>query len=257
MKNYSILLVDDEEIALMGLEQGVNWEALGITTRYHADSAAAAAEILNSRAVDIMISDIEMPGGNGLDLIRWVKSELPDVVCIFCTCHAEFSYCQDALHMGALDYVLKPIPYMELELILRKAIVQIENRGNPQLNLLWEDLRGGREESVVDQVKKRITENITSEITREELAKSVYMSPDYLSKLFKKEAGVSLSDYIIKKRILLAKQLLIFSDLSVEEITERFHFSSASYFIKVFKRRTGITPQQYRAEYKKQKEGET
>ena len=84
------------------------------------------------------------------------------------------------------------------------------------------------------------------ELSREELAKQVYMSPDYLTKLFRKETGMSLSDYIIQKRISIAKQLLATTGLSMVEISRRTGFSYSSYFTRIFKKKTGMTPQQYR-----------
>lgn len=248
MKGYSILLVDDEEIALMGLQKGVNWESLGITKCYCAAGIKDAFGVLKMHHVDIMISDIEMPGGSGLELICKVREEYPEIICIFYTCHADFSYCQEALRLGAFDYVLKPIPYEELEQILQKGLLEMQKgRTARELENIWGDMTHQEEKSsAVETVKKKITENLSVEISRDELADLVYMSPDYLTKLFKKETGLSLSDYIINKRLLLAQQLLSSTDLSIVEIAQRAGFSYSSYFVRIFKKKLGITPNQYR-----------
>ena len=217
MGQYAILLVDDEELALAGMENGVDWPALHITKIYKADSLERAIRMIERHPVDIMVSDIEMPGGSGLELIRWVREHYPDIVSIFYTCHAEFSYCQDAIRMGAADYVLKPIPYDELEEIIRKGLLSVQKQKDTKnLETIWGELTKTPEaDSPVDTVKRIITENIQVELSREELAKQVYMSPDYLTKLFRKETGMSLSDYIIQKRISIAKQLLATTNLSI------------------------------------------
>lgn len=75
------------------------------------------------------------------------------------------------------------------------------------------------------------------------------MSPDYLTKLFRRENGMSLSEYIIQKRISLAKKLLVTTSLSVVEISQRTGFSYSSYFVRIFKKKTELTPQQYRERY--------
>lgn len=256
MDKYSILLVDDEELALRGMEEGIHWELLGIDRVYKRNSMKSAQEFLEKTCVDLMVCDIEMPGGSGIELIRWVREQYPGILCIFYTCHADFSYCQEALKMGALDYVVKPIPYEELEQVLGKALLTVEkNKAAKGLENLWGELtRQEKKESPVEKVKKIIAENISVEMSREELAAQVFMSPDYLTKLFKKETGMSLSDYIIKKRISLAQQLLNRTELSVVEISQRAGFSYSSYFVRIFKKKTGLTPQQYREVSRKERQ---
>ena len=252
MNNYQVLLVDDEELALEGIENGIQWDDLKVGTIYKANGMRQAIEIMQDNPIDLMISDIEMPGGNGIELIKWVAETKPHIISVFYTCHAEFNYCQEALKLGAIDYVLKPIPYIELEEILKKGILKLQQgREVDDLRHIWGELVKTKEKhSPVENVKKMITENISVEICRDELAKSVYMSPDYLTKLFKKETGVSLSEYIIEKRIALAEQLLDATKLSIVEIAQKTGFSYSSYFVKIFKKKRGITPQQYREKNK-------
>lgn len=252
MGKFEILLVDDEKLALAGMETGVNWESLGVDKIHTADSMKSAVRILERCPIDIMVSDIEMPGGSGLELIRWTREHYPEIISIFYTCHAEFSYCQDAIRLGAADYVLKPIPYGELEEIIRKGLRSVRERKNVRnLEHIWGELtQEPKEDSPVENVKRIIAEHITAEISREELARQVYMSPDYLSRLFKKETGLSLSEYMIQKRISLAKQLLETTDLSIVEISQRTGFSYSSYFVRIFKKKAGVTPQQYRQEHR-------
>lgn len=247
MREYSILLVDDEELALLGLEKGIRWDKLGITSRYCAGSMSEALKVLQEHQVDIMICDIEMPGGSGLELIRKVAEKYPDIVCVFYSCHADFSYCQEALQLGAFDYVLKPIPYEELEEILQRGLKKFQKgKETRELENIWGNLTEKEKNPSVETVKKIIKDNISTEISRDELAAAVYMSPDHLTKLFKKETGMSLSDYIIQKRILLAQKLLSSTELSVVEIAQKAGFSYSSYFVRIFKKKTGITPQEYR-----------
>lgn len=88
--------------------------------------------------------------------------------------------------------------------------------------------------------------NIHARITVEDVAKAVGLSPSYLSKLFKKETKVALSDYIRMRKIEQAKNLLRFSDYTYVEISNYLSFVSQSHFIDVFKRYEGITPKEYR-----------
>lgn len=79
-----------------------------------------------------------------------------------------------------------------------------------------------------------------------DLAEQTQLNPSYLSTLFKKEMGMTISDYIKAKRIETAKNMLKFSDYSYAQISSNLAYSSQSYFIQVFKDATGVTPKQYR-----------
>ena len=80
----------------------------------------------------------------------------------------------------------------------------------------------------------------------EEIAEYADLAPAYLSALFHRETGMTLSDYILMRRIQTAKNMLKYTNQKVAEIAEILAFSDASHFQKVFKRETGLTPNQYR-----------
>lgn len=92
----------------------------------------------------------------------------------------------------------------------------------------------------------RILLNLHHKISLTELAREVGLTPKYLSCLFHKETGTKLSTFIEEKRIEEAKNLLAFSQYPLNRISEYLAFTSQSYFISVFKRRTGMTPKVYR-----------
>ena len=83
-------------------------------------------------------------------------------------------------------------------------------------------------------------------ITLQALAEEVHLSPSHLSKLFHREMGLTISDYIRKKRVEAAGNMLKFSDYSCAEIANYLCFSSESHFIQIFKKEMGKTPKQYR-----------
>lgn len=118
-----LLLVDDEIHAVHGIKSAVNWGELGISevlAAYNITQAKACFE--TGGPIDIMLCDIEMPQGNGLELLAWVREKFPDTVSIFLTCHADFQYAKQAIQLGSFDYLLKPVPIPELEAIIVKAL---------------------------------------------------------------------------------------------------------------------------------------
>lgn len=132
---YHALIVDDEIHAAAGIEQGVRWETLDVTEVYTAHSVRQAKEIMADRSIDIVICDIEMPQGNGFELQQWIRDGEMRTETIFLTCHAEFHYAQQAVQLGGLEYMLKPVRFPELERILSKALDKIKKaRDNDSFN---------------------------------------------------------------------------------------------------------------------------
>ncbi|WP_455453790.1 helix-turn-helix transcriptional regulator [Streptococcus salivarius] len=99
---------------------------------------------------------------------------------------------------------------------------------------------------LVHQVLNYIATHINEPLTVNSIAQILYQNRSYLSRIFKSEMGINLSDYIVERKLLEAKDLLRFSERSISEISNFLAFSSQSYFQTVFKKKYGITPLQYR-----------
>ncbi|WP_235439915.1 helix-turn-helix transcriptional regulator [Paenibacillus sp. DMB20] len=101
-------------------------------------------------------------------------------------------------------------------------------------------------EGVVERAKRFIHENYNRDLSREDVAASVYLTPDYLAKTFKTETGSTIKEYLNEYRIKMAKQMLIESAASISLIAMETGFENISYFSTVFKKLTGETPNAYR-----------
>lgn len=99
-----------------------------------------------------------------------------------------------------------------------------------------------QEDSVVARIKKYIEQHYKENISREEIAASIFITPNYLSKIFHEKAGITLREYINICRIEEAKHLMTTTDYSVTEIALMTGFENISYFSTVFKRYSGETP---------------
>ena len=91
-----------------------------------------------------------------------------------------------------------------------------------------------------------IYHHLHESISMQELAGLTNLSASYLSTLFKKETGITVSDYITSKKMEAASNMLKYSDYTYAEISSFLNFSSQSHFTRVFKKHKGITPKQYR-----------
>lgn len=109
--------------------------------------------------------------------------------------------------------------------------------------------------NVIDNVKVYIRKNICSSLTLEHLSNLFYISPSYLSYLFKEKTGENLIDYVNKERIERAKLLLRTSDEKIYKIAKSLGIDNAKYFFRLFKKITGFTPEEYRKLSEAEKEG--
>lgn len=249
----NVLIVDDDYITIEGVKEYVDWKKCGVMEVYTAMSAQKAKEIIESKRVDILVTDIEMPGDSGIDLLRWVNEYHKELICIFLTSHADFSYAREAIKQKAFLYLLKPTPIEEMEEAITSAV---EEAGKRRKNLMivesmQEHFSEDDSTEVLKKAKKYIADHLSEEISRKEVADHVYLNPDYLSRLLKKETGLSFSEYVLDRRIFLAKMLLQATGKNIQEIAGMTGFNSASYFSKIFRQETGLSPAAFREQNSK------
>ena len=122
----SILLVDDDKLFVNRIKSMIHWESIGIGTVLTAYSLQQAQEIIKIASVDILLSDIEMPQGSGLELLEWISQNAYPIACIFLSSYAQFSYAQKAIELHSINYLLKPISSSRLEAELRQAVDYVQ-----------------------------------------------------------------------------------------------------------------------------------
>lgn len=121
----NVLIVDDDRYVIASLIKGLHWESLGFTNVYTAYNIADAKKIIAETSIHLLLSDIDMPHGSGLDLLTWLREQHNDMTVIFLTNYADFGYAQKALSLKSFHYFLKPIEYDKLTNIISEATLQI------------------------------------------------------------------------------------------------------------------------------------
>lgn len=105
----------------------------------------------------------------------------------------------------------------------------------------------GSENPIIRRTVRHVSENITRKISCAEIARSMGVSRTYLSTCFTQETGMTLTEYINRRKVAAAKELLLFTDMPLSAIAQHLSFSSQPYFQNVFKKITSKTPAEYRA----------
>ncbi len=246
------LLVDDEVVAVGALKRRVNWEKYGVDEVYTAGSMQQAKEVFEKEKIDFMLCDIEMPQGNGLELFEWVKIYHPKTECVYVTCHPEYEYIRQALRLGSADYILKPIDYAELDEILSRLVARLQETRDidriPEeiVEKLAAEETLQKQDDAVHVARRFILEHIQKTIYVEKIAEQVHLNAQYLMRLFKKETGMSILEFITNERIKLAKELLVRTDFAINKVADCVEYGNYSYFTRIFKRYTQLSPKQYR-----------
>lgn len=119
-----VLIADDELKICELIFRLVDWEAMGMSVIAVAHDGRETIEIIKNEAPDIVITDIRMPGYNGVDVIRIAKEYNSDIQFIIISGYSQFDYAQNAIHYGVSDYLLKPVKEEELT----KALLKIKNK---------------------------------------------------------------------------------------------------------------------------------
>lgn len=235
-----ILIVDDDEDLRNELSSLL--EDYGVL---EASSGEAALKILKrANEISLVILDVMMPGINGLDVLREIKRENPALKTVILTGHSSKDVAIEALKNRADDYIEKPIVTDKIKEIADRFIDEKQGAGNGNpLNL----------EAKVEKIKRFVERNCYKKTTLEDAAKSIYLSPKYLSRIFKEQAGVGFSEYKLRIKMARAKELLTKTALNVNQISDKLGYENTESFIRLFNKFAKQTPTSYRRKIQKKK----
>lgn len=348
---YKILIVEDEELERTSMKIFLEENLLDVEIAGEAKSGYEAVEMIDTREINMMLVDINIPGMDGMEVIKYARKKLPEAVIIITTAYDDFNIAHKAIKLKVDDFLLKPIrkevlldavkafgsrlgeghqtgksnkllSRFEVELkkcsykasvdLLReyvdqlyleehdvniiskrlqevaKSIVRIsEELGINDTNelvvqmeklkikyLLYNNkhdayseiikmvdilfdkmnIRGKLSDGGMKAVVDYIERNLKKGISLEDVANHVNISTYYLSKIFKKEMGVNFITYVTDRKMDLAKEMLVNTDIPVLNIALDLAYNEANYFSKAFKKKTGLTPSEYREKYRNRKE---
>ncbi|HHY64506.1 MAG TPA: response regulator [Clostridiaceae bacterium] len=125
-KLFKVVIIDDEPIIRKGLSKIINWSQFSCEISGEASDGASGLELIKQVKPDILLTDIRMPKVDGLTMIRQAKEIVPDCIIIILTGYRDFNYAQEAIRLGAFDFILKPTKIEELTEVIVRAVKEIE-----------------------------------------------------------------------------------------------------------------------------------
>lgn len=248
-----ILIVDDERLILMGLRAVIE-KITDISCEVDtAGSAAAAMALLEEKQADLMITDVEMPGLSGLELIERVRNKGWCSRFIILSGYDNFEYARTALRLEAADYLLKPVDKDQLRRDICRIARELEEEKG-----IGSELMSPYERYFPHIVEKQIpyglsrsvqfiSEHYQDSISRTMLAEYTGKTEGYLSSLFKKEWNTTFLEIVNEMRLREAIYLLLYEpSIPIQDIAGKVGYRTERQLYRLIKNRIGITPQQIR-----------
>lgn len=256
----NILIADDEPIEREMLTEMLEKRfGSGVTIR-QARNGREAVDVASFWDADVLLMDIEMPGLTGMEAAAQILQHRPGCKVIFVTAYGLFSYAQEAVKLGACDYLLKPVDPEELENAIRRAIRQAESHRQleaaaPEAGELELGTAYDKTTVLISRVKQYLQHNyVRFDLSLESVSGILNINASYFSSLFKRSVGVNFVDYLTDIRMNAAKELLTDPLRSTQEVAGMVGYESANYFTRAFKKKTGMTPTEYRRQRARERE---
>lgn len=244
-----LIIVDDEAIILKGMQQLIRNMKTPFTDIVGVSDSIEALRIAETFKPDLLITDIQMPEMNGLELIKSIADKKAASKFIILTGYEQFDYALTAIRLQVADYLLKPVDPTELSVLLNKLsleIIEERNRSQEQLSPST-DPHDKDNNLPICRFKVYIQHHYMKNISLDDVAEYLDLHPNYVSSLVKRETEQTFVQYLRSVRIDKAKVLLHdLPNLPLEQVARTIGFDSPSHFYKVFKQQIGITPGSYR-----------
>lgn len=257
---YRVLIVEDEPLMRDYLAENLSALHTAYSVADTARDGLAALALLEKNEYDLIITDIRMPGMDGLTLVGRIRAAGRSIPVVILSGYDEFDYARTALRYGVSEYLLKPLKDEELHDTLVRLSAEIERRRNATRlprDLTPENISrfvascfyetNAEQTQLIERAVRYITTHFTEPITQTDVAEALGVTPAYLSSVFHEEKGESYSKFLVRLRMTQAALLLKSNpSLTIQQVAEQTGYASDKHFIGVFKKYFGATPNEYR-----------
>lgn len=233
---YRLIIAEDDDTIRRGLHLGFDWERMGYEVGGLAKDGEECLRLVRTKQPEVLLTDIRMPGLDGLDLLEKCLEIRPEMKTVILTGYARFDYAQRAVMLHAFAYVLK----IEIDTQLEPAMQRLK----AFLDTFQE--KEGEEASEIDGVLRYIHDNYGKRILLKDVAEQCFMSQSYFCRYFRKKTGCGFNEYLRNCRLENAYRLLTLTDMRIGDIAERVGYEDSRYFSDLFFKKYNILPSELR-----------
>ena len=185
-------------------------------------------KMLENSDFDLVILDINLPDLEGTEILSLINKNYPETKVIMATAYSDYEHIRKSMRNNAFDYLLKPYSIDTFKEAINVFISSVEEESFGTAN-------------TIGKIKKYIEENYMKDIGLEDIASAVGFYKSYIGRVFKKNEGKTIMNYVLEYRIEKANSL-IKKGMSVSEVSYAVGFNDPAYFSKCFKKVTGTSP---------------
>lgn len=259
---YRVVIVEDSKLLRMGLIHTLNWQGLDCTVVGSAGDGLEGLELICQTKPDIVITDIRIPGLNGLEMVEAAQKRGCSPAVIIVSGYDEFSYAQKAVKLGAVEYLVKPMEDEDTYRAIRSACARVDEQRKYQslqeklqnvedskikVFTTYLDSSDGIKSEYTQQAIRYIEEHYADDINVRSIAAALSISESHLSKVFKDTVHSTIGEYLTNYRINRACMLLKDPQIRIYEVAVRCGYNDQRYFSVIFKRIMGLTPNEFRS----------
>jgi len=235
---FSLIIVDDEQNIAYGLRDLYPWLEWGFSVSgvfLHADDALSHLAVHH---VDVVLSDIRMPGTDGLDFARLLHKHYPEILVVLLSAYPDFEYVRDAMRSGVSHYLVKPLRYDRLVSVFSALQTQLMQKSKPD-PLLQAD-----HQKIIEYIYRYVDGNLSG-ANLTEVSANLGFTQGHISRIFSSETGQTFSEYLTSRRMEHAARLLCGPFPTLKDVASWAGYENPQHFSRTFVRHFGITPQQY------------
>ena len=243
---WKALIIDDEKPVRIAISKLGKWSHFQIEPPLMASNGKEALTIMREIHPDLVFVDMSMPIMDGIALLKTASAEFPDSCFIIISGYDDFSYAQQAIRYGVMDYLLKPIVETDLNTAIQRAVESLCPGFTPA------DAR--KEETNLDSdtvttiIHDYIDNHYSSNIKISQFADKYFFSKEYLTRQFKARYHCGIYEYVLQVRMERARELLLNPEIKIQEIAQRVGYADNNYFSKAFRTYYGISPTAFQQE---------
>ncbi|MFD0715563.1 response regulator [Paenibacillus sp. GCM10027626] len=249
---YKVILVDDEKWIVKSLKNTIDWSAHGFEVVDEAFNGVEGYEKIKTWVPDLVFTDIRMPGLDGLELVKRTNEWNRNISFVIASGYKDFEYAKKAMTYGALDYCLKPFDHEEISAILRKYCIKRRESSAEaapewlRVSLALQSEDKSAPNTTFKKIIAYIDEHYREDISLKLISEKLNLNLSYVSQLFRKGGTETFLQYVTRRRIAFACELLKHTEISVQEIASMVGYLDYFHFAKIFKKATGQTATEYR-----------
>ncbi|MBB6479902.1 response regulator transcription factor [Spirochaeta isovalerica] len=242
---YNVVICEDEDIIRKGLIFSYDFQSLNLKIAADFDNPLSCLEYLADHDADIIITDIKMPLMSGLDMISKIENR-KKYEFIILSGHSDFEYAKKAITYGVTEYLVKPLDHQLLEVSLKKAIANLNDKNLLQntkyqiedISKVYQDIQN--EDSLFQSIIAYIKENYMHKIVLDDVAGELNYSVSSIKHKLK-EHDLKFNTTLNRYRIYKSIQFMKLNEVPVYQIAKMVGFSDYRYFCTKFKKYTGYS----------------